>query len=333
MSSFQGLRLACAAALLACCHLALADGVTIPHTFSAGTPALAAEVNANFTAVAASVNDNAADITANGSASASNAALIAALQTTVAAQQAAIDSLNGSIATLQSQLAAVQGSSVIALADHLDLVYVPDPNQAGVEYLTAEFHGINVRIVNGSGVTATANGLGNLTVGYNETDPDSAAICSNGDFKTQVNCENFGGQWQANQRSGSHNLIVGTGNAYSQYGSLLGGNLNSANRPYASVSGGRGNLASGDNASVSGGSFNLAGTKFTSVSGGSYNAASVINASVSGGLGNTAIANNASISGGFGNTASGNYSTVSGGRERSASGDFDWRAGTLFENL
>lgn len=41
---------------------AVADDVTIPNTFTAGTPARAAEVNANFNAVEASVDDNAANI-------------------------------------------------------------------------------------------------------------------------------------------------------------------------------------------------------------------------------------------------------------------------------
>ena len=44
---------------------AIADDLTIPNTFKAGTPARAAEVNDNFTAVEASVDDNAQDIAAN----------------------------------------------------------------------------------------------------------------------------------------------------------------------------------------------------------------------------------------------------------------------------
>lgn len=46
------------AALLACPAWVLAGPVTVPHTFLAGTPASAAQVNANFGALAAAVNDN-----------------------------------------------------------------------------------------------------------------------------------------------------------------------------------------------------------------------------------------------------------------------------------
>ena len=311
-------------ALVTGSKLALAGEVTIPNTFTANTPAVAAQVNANFAAVATAVNDNAADN--NG-----NAALIAALQAALAAQQATIDSLSSSVATLTSQMAAVQGSSVMALAPNLDMIHVADPNLPGVEYLTAEFHGINVRIVNGTGMTATTNGLGNLSVGYNEPDASTTVACSNGDWESQATCENFGGTWVANHRTGSHNLIVGRGNAYSQYGGLLAGHRNVVNSPYASVSGGKDNIASGLGASVSGGSFNKSASNFTSVSGGSYNAAIVINASVSGGLSNIAAANYASISGGASNSASGTYSSISGGNARSVSGTWDWRAGTLFE--
>jgi hypothetical protein len=318
--------------LLAGGSAAWADDVTIPNIFVAGSPAVAAEVNANFAAVAAAVNDNAADVGVHDAAIASNAALIAALQSALAAQQATIDSLSTSIASLTSQLAAVQGSSVMALAPNLDLVYLPDPNQPGVEYLTAELHGINVRIVNGAGATATANGLGNLTVGYNEIDAAAIAVCSNGQFANETTCTNFGGTWAGNHRGGSHNLIVGAGNAYSQYGGLLVGDRNTVNSPYASVSGGRGNLASGISASVSGGSYNTASSSYTTVSGGSYNVASVINAAVNGGLANRAAANNATVNGGANNTAAGNYSTVSGGFERSVINNWDWRAGSLFEN-
>ena len=243
-------RIALVTGTLALATAAHADTVTIPNVFSANTPARAAEVNDNFSAVASAVNDNAADIGVSSGLIADQAAQILALQSALADQQAAIDVLTASVATLATQLSAIQNSSVMALASNLELIQVPDPNQAGVEYLTAEFHGINIRIVNGQGSTASANGLGNLTVGYNETDANAAEVCSDGAQETQPNCVNFGGSWARNHRSGSHNLIVGSGNAYSQYGGLLAGNRNAVTRAYATVSGGRDNLARGENAIV-----------------------------------------------------------------------------------
>jgi hypothetical protein len=58
------------AAILAglCSTAAVAGNVTVPHTFTSGTPARAAEVNANLSAIATGVNGNATDITALKSA-------------------------------------------------------------------------------------------------------------------------------------------------------------------------------------------------------------------------------------------------------------------------
>jgi hypothetical protein len=55
--------LSCALALSGACAAANAQ-VTIPNTFQSGTPARAADVNANFSAVKAAVDANAADIAA-----------------------------------------------------------------------------------------------------------------------------------------------------------------------------------------------------------------------------------------------------------------------------
>ena len=63
-----------------------AGEVTIPNTFTAGTPAVASEVNGNFTAVKTAVDDN------DGRIAALEAAL-ATLQTTVATQAATIADL------------------------------------------------------------------------------------------------------------------------------------------------------------------------------------------------------------------------------------------------
>ena len=76
------------------------------------------------------------------------------------------------------------------------------------------FEGCNVHVQNGTGSTSTKNGLGNLIIGYNE----------------ETN--------RVNDRSGSHNLIVGPGHTYSAVGGLVAGYQNSVMCWYSSVSGG-----------------------------------------------------------------------------------------------
>lgn len=64
------------------------------------------------------------------------------------------------------------------------------------------FSGVNVFIQSGSGSTDGAvNGLGNLTLGYNE----------------------LGYYYTASDRTGSHNLIVGEANTYVGYGGIVSG--------------------------------------------------------------------------------------------------------------
>ena len=171
-------------------------------------------------------------------------------------------------------------------------------------YLT----GANLHILSGSGATGGAvNGLGNLIVGYNES------------------------RGAGDDRSGSHNIVVGPRHNYSSYGGLIAGFQNTISGTYAVVSGGNLNTASGNRASVSGGEFNTASGLLSSVSGGRTNTASGLASSVSGGRSNTASGFFASVSGGTQNLASGSRASVSGGLNRTASGIYDWRAGTLFQ--
>ena len=108
------------------------------------------------------------------------------------------------------------------------------------------FSGMNVYIVNGTGSTdGSVNGLGNLIVGYNEP---------------RI--------WGGDDRSGSHNIVVGGKHNYSSYGGLVGGYQNTISGPYANVSGGNVNEASGGYASVSGGGENKASGQYAGVSGG-----------------------------------------------------------------
>ncbi len=188
----------------------------------------------------------------------------------------------------------------------------------------ALFEAVNVMVVNGTGSTGGAtNGVGNLIVGYDEFDgePDD-------------------------NKSGSHNLVVGDQHNYSSFGGLVAGRQNSVLAAGATVSGGQNNTASGHTSSVSGGARNTASGDWSSVSGGADDVASGIVASVSGGQNNTASGFVSSVSGGNSNAASGSWSSVSGGSANTAGGEsssvsgggarvaagvFDWVAGALLE--
>ena len=329
------------------CGASRAGELVIPHSFSANTPAVAAQVNANFSATKTAVDDNdtriaaleAALTTLQGSLAVAQGQ-IASMQNTITAQATAIAALEAAsttlqgnlavaqgqiasmqntitaqattIATLQSNMSAVQANTVLDLDEVLELTIDPRTGQS-----TARFSGVNVQVVNGEGTTPTRNGVGNLIIGYNE-DPGQRQFCSLGEYNANyTTCVSNGGTWAANQRSGSHNLILGNRHSYTGFGGLVAGSDNVVNGIYASVSGGSANIASGDWAAVSGG-FN--------------NKATGDRAVVSGGDSNTASGQTASVSGGNANTASGNGASVSGGSNRSATGLDDWRAGSLFEN-
>jgi hypothetical protein len=154
--------------------------------------------------------------------------------------------------------------------------------------------GANLRIVNGLGSTQTANGLGNLIVGYNELRNESSS---------------------PDVRTGSHNIVGGSESNFASFGGLVVGLRNGIGGGFASVSGGFNNTASGD---------------FSSISGGGSNAANGDFSSVSGGFNNTASGDGSSISGGGFNIASGVASSVSGGTQRTAPGENNWAAGPLF---
>lgn len=198
---------------------------------------------------------------------------------------------------------------------------------------TILFTGVNVQIVNGLGGTFSANGTGNLIVGYNAQD-NYQYYCSDGQYTNENDCVSPN-VWGTNQRSGSHNIVAGHGNDYTQYGSILGGFRNVSNGTFntlggainiasgwtSNVVGGYNNTANGEASTVSGGETNIASGRFSSVSGGRFNEASDYTSTVSGGYENTSSAHASNVSGGRGNIASGFASNVSGGFINIASGD------------
>jgi hypothetical protein len=156
-----------------------------------------------------------------------------------------------------------------------------------IEEETVLISGANLQVVSGSGETAEAvNGTGNIIIGYDE---------DNG-----------------NDKSGSHNLVVGMNHTYSSYGGIVAGLNNSITGQASSVLGGKYNIASGQRSSVSGGIFNIALGDNSFVSGGFDNTASGTYSSVLGGELNIASGPKSSISGGYDNNALGTYSVVLG---------------------
>lgn len=153
---------------------------------------------------------------------------------------------------------------------------------------TLQVSGANLQIVNGEGITNSTNGAGNLIIGY-----DSGA----------------------GEQSGSHNLILGFGQTYTSWGTLIGGGNNTSlaqaglimgdrglqGAAFASVTGGFENRARGLHSWVGGGFNNEASGEVSSVSGGQNNGASGPSSSVSGGGSNRAVGDTTAILGGLGN--------------------------------
>ena len=188
---------------------------------------------------------------------------------------------------------------------------------------TVEFAQINVQILNSTesitdgGSTASTNGEGNLVIGYDE---------------------NSGTQ------TGSHNLILGTGQSSTSYGAIVGGSDNTANAPYntvfgqhntvqnsgASVLGGRWGSAWGTDSSVTGGYLNTANNSFASVTGGCSNRAGSGTNTVNSNC--TAAANAGdwpSVSGGIGNQANAQGASIAGGKNELETTDFNSKIGSM----
>lgn len=116
------------------------------------------------------------------------------------------------------------------------------PGDAGGKANPILFEGCNIEINDGSGSTATVNGLGNLTVGYDET--------------------RGSGQ---DQRAGSHNVVVGSRHNFSSHGGLVLGYQSETSASYATVKGDSENVASGACAAIAGGRANRASGAYGSV--------------------------------------------------------------------
>ncbi|MEC7950417.1 MAG: hypothetical protein VX190_03580 [Bacteroidota bacterium] len=200
------------------------------------------------------------------------------------------------IASLEEQLQG-QEQAIASLAPLLSLVPVAERSSFGQD--TWNLSGLNVRLDNGAGTTyGASNGLGNLILGYNES--EGGHRDAEGNFM------------DGEVRVGSHNLVVGAGHTYGSNGSLLGGYNNSLFGQGSAILSGQASLATGTWSAILGGLDNRATATNTCISGGHSNTASGDRASVSGGLLNISSGIATSILGGQYMQVSEQYETASG---------------------
>lgn len=182
------------------------------------------------------------------------------------------------------------------------------PDGLGGTVTTVVLSGVNLQVVNGAGATSTANGAGNIILGYNEL-----------------------GNYQGDVRTGSHFLIYGTEANYTGGGGLIGGSQNAVGASGGAILGGSGNriedFALG--ASIAGGSGNRVSGMGSFVGSGAGNICSALNSAILGGNANRAGEGaDVTVSGGSGCAASGFASSMSGGTARFVSSSGAWRGGS-----
>ena len=175
------------------------------------------------------------------------------LQTVLKTAQADIVALQGRVRTLEAK----QSGGVPNLEKYVTIDTNPINGVAGPHILIT---GANVHVRSGSGATddrlsvgESLTGLGNLIIGYNEPNTTGPV------------------------RTGSHNLVGGSFNAFSSTGGLVFGLRNTLSGPYAAIFSGEANTASGTNASVLGGNLNTAAGLRSTVYGGLNNTAANMN--------------------------------------------------------
>lgn len=165
--------------------------------------------------------------------SASNASLMTQLQAAVTE----LGLLSSRLTTLESN----SGGGGSALASLAKYVTVDTNTINGVKGPHIIFTGANVHIRSGKGATddgGTLAGLGNLIVGYNEL-PNPELVPDVGPCDRAL--------------TGSHNIVVGTGNVAGSYGGLVTGTRNCLSGAYANVLGGTQNEVSGPSSTILGG--------------------------------------------------------------------------------
>jgi len=200
--------------------------------------------------------------------------LLTTMQTEVDALKTQVTYLTGTNTSLHNALKAAQADIVTLQVRIKALEAKPSGGVPNLEkYVTIDTNqingvagphilitGANVHIRSGSGATddnvavsGNPTGLGNLIIGYNESNPTGQP------------------------RTGSHNLVGGSFNTFSSTGGMVFGLRNTLSGQYATIVSGDSNIASGINATVLGGNSNTASGLRSTVYGGLGNTAANMN--------------------------------------------------------
>lgn len=132
-----------------------------------------------------------------------------------------------------------------------------------------QFQGMNLVLLNGEGKTASANGSGNLIIGYNSPE----------------------------KITGSHNLIIGEGHQCTTYGSILSGSGHRVEGAYGAALAGSGNSVTGKGSFAMGGEGNQVGGNFSATVAGRHNKAEGERSIISGGENRAVLKSNPHFTG------------------------------------
>lgn len=243
-----------------------------------------------------SVADAAAAIAANAQAAADNGAAVSAAAGEVSA-------LDGRLSSVEAGYLTASDISGLATQASVDAI---EPGIPGLDsYLSVNtnndrviFTGANLHVRSGGGSTdATVNGLGNLVIGYNESNNDT--------------------------RTGSHNLVVGPYHSFTSYGGIVGGYNNEVSGIHAGVLSGRENHAAGSHSALVSGLGGTVTGRQSAVLAGAYATVTGERAAVVAGFTNLSAAAYAVAVGGAYAEASSGSSVVVGGYGETTSTNYE----------
>jgi len=219
-----------------------------------------------------------------------------------------LESQQKRIALLEKEIETLKANPLLALSPYVKLVEKEEIR--GVKGPHIMFEGANVHIRSGSGYSNdrppntkidALHGLGNLIIGYNEEPYDNFTLL-------------------AGDRGGSHNLVLGVGNRFMNFGGIVHGWENTVKGVISAVISGDSNSALGNHSVVLGGWNNEAKGTSSTACGGKFNTAAGKESLAAGGSNNLAEGRISVVSGGDKNKAAGRGSTVIGGSGNAVDG-------------